>query len=120
LYYGRSRAAPEIWRVPVSGGDEEPVIDGSERPRFWAHWALASDGIWFINQREALTDLPVPSTLKFFSFKNRAVTSSIDLEGNIPPIAPGLAVSPDGRYLLFNRLDESQSDLLCTDKFSAD
>lgn len=119
LYYGRSRTAPAIWRLPVAGGTEEPVLDGMMRPRFWAHWALASEGIWFIHQREALlTDLPVPSMLRFFSLTERAVTRSINLHGNIPPVAPGLAVSPDGRYLLFNRLDESESDLLRIDAAS--
>ena len=38
LYYAKYESSPTaIWRVPVSGGEEEPVVDGlSYRSTLWS------------------------------------------------------------------------------------
>jgi hypothetical protein len=35
VYYAKSRSVPSIWRVPVEGGEEVPVLE-SPRPANWS------------------------------------------------------------------------------------
>jgi hypothetical protein len=49
VYYAKERISPAIWRVPVDGGEEQPVLD-QPRPKTWSYWALGAAGIFFLTQ----------------------------------------------------------------------
>ncbi|MFN7936420.1 MAG: protein kinase [Bryobacteraceae bacterium] len=46
LYYARKRSSNEIWALPLSGGEEQLVIDG----RSLGFWGVGRDGIYFLEK----------------------------------------------------------------------
>jgi len=98
LYYSKFEA-PGIWKVSIQGGEEERVLDqagGNE----WYNWALARNGIYFLRHHKG------GAVLDFFDFATgRTISlSTSDRENWI-----GLAVSADGRSILYaeNELEDS-------------
>ena len=90
LYYFKGEQ-PGIWKMPLSGGDEERVLD---QVKGWAVWALSPRGIYFIDRPE--ND---KASIKFFDF---ATHKKIRI-GEVDKPTPGLALSPDGKLLLYSR-----------------
>jgi WD40-like Beta Propeller Repeat len=48
VYYAKGNATRGIWRVPVQGSEETPVLDALP-PAMWGNWALRPDGIYFLD-----------------------------------------------------------------------
>ena len=105
IYYVKSYAAPGIWRVPVNGGNEELII-AELQGRFYADWAMAASGIYFLN-----TNVKTAPAIHFFDFKTRRSTRILPLE-TAESWSDGLTVSGDGRWLLYPRPEPLQSDLM--------
>lgn len=105
IYYTKSYATPGIWRVPINGGNEELVIPELEG-RFYADWAMTEKGIYFLN-----TKVKSAPAIHFFEFNTRRTTPILALE-TAESWSDGLAVSRDGRWLLYPRPEQMQSDLM--------
>jgi Tol biopolymer transport system component/DNA-binding winged helix-turn-helix (wHTH) protein len=117
VYYAKERMAPAIWRVPVIGGEEHPVLE-NPRPKTWSYWALSPEGIFFLTQPDdSVFEGATPTAIHFFEFRSRKTAHIADLRTNILISSPGLAVSPDGRYLLYPQIDESSGDIILLDNF---
>ena len=64
LYYAKALDAPGLWRVPLSGGSEEKVLD-SPPPGFWGYWAVGANGIYYVDE-------PAPrARIRFRNFRTR-------------------------------------------------
>ncbi len=112
IYYSKDKGPPAVWRVPVEGGEETLTLElektGSRRS-----WALTEKGIYF-----AVAETPSSSVVKFFSFATGRVERQVaTLEKAIKRGTPGLTVSPDGRWLLYTRIDQSGSDIMLMENF---
>ena len=91
-----------LWRVSINGGDEVELAQLGPESQF----TLGKNGA-YLNSRDS-------NTLKFLDYR----TGSIKLLGTLPgTFGPGLAVSPDGRWLLFGRGESEGSQLMLVDKF---
>ena len=78
----------------------------------WRYWAVQDSGIYFV--------APVASArpaIKFFSFATRRVTQLGALERHPVQGPSGLAISRDGRWLLYAQVDQSVSDLMLVEHF---
>jgi dipeptidyl aminopeptidase/acylaminoacyl peptidase len=107
LYYAKRE--PGIWRISLAGGEESHILEQGT----WGYWALLEQGICFLNQRA----LPQP-TLEFFNF----ATSQVTLFGRLERArafggSPGLAVSADGRWILYGQVDQSDNDIMLVENF---
>lgn len=111
FYYAKGRNLPGIWRIPVAGGEEAPVLD-HHQAGLWRSWAVVERGIYFIT-----AETPNRPSIEFFSFATDRVTQVATLESPIPRGIPGISVSPDGRWLLYTQLDQSGSDILLMENF---
>ena len=105
IYYARG---DEIWCVPADGGEEMLVLTGVAGAEF-AHWAPANGGLYFRAREDT------PATLNFMNFKDGRITPIMRIEKAWDVGA--IAVSPDGRYLLFNQIDQSGGDLMGVENF---
>jgi hypothetical protein len=105
LYYHKGGAA---WRMPLPDGEEERVLDKVE----WGYWIPLEQGIWFLDRSAA------PAALGLFHFASRQVKriATVDLGPRVPG-APGFAVSPDGRFTLYNRIDQIDSEIMLAENF---
>jgi serine/threonine protein kinase len=113
LYYTKEYSWPVsvdasagLWKMPVTGGEENQVLR-SVAPRAFCP---VNEGIYFIPE----PGIDGKSSIQFLSFastKVKRVAPISELPGE------GLSVSPDGRSLLFNQLDEASSDLMLVENF---
>jgi eukaryotic-like serine/threonine-protein kinase len=111
LYYVKERGEPGIWRVPVAGGEETPVLD-HHRAGLWRQWAVVEQGIFFIT-----AETPDRPLIEFFSFATGKASLVMTLEKKLPDTISGLSVSPDGRRLIWTQLDQISSDIMLIKNF---
>jgi eukaryotic-like serine/threonine-protein kinase len=108
LYYSKDVESPtSIWRVPVDGGTEVPVVDGLI---YSLNFAVGARGLYFI----ALNDTPDRPSLEFLDFRTlqRSTLARLD-----KPFSVGMTLSPDERSLVFPLVDSAGSNLMLVDKF---
>jgi|GEM_PF-81036 len=108
VYYTKGPEATSLWRTPVAGGEEIQVLDQVQQ----GLWAVLEQGIYFINLKAA----PYP-TIELFSFATARTARIAVIEKRIPLGPPGLAVSPDGRWILLVQDDQSESDIMLIENF---
>jgi dipeptidyl aminopeptidase/acylaminoacyl peptidase len=108
LYYSKGVGTGQaIWRVPVNGGDETPVVEGLS---YSLNFAVARQGLFYITGNLAR----LPASIEFFEFETGRRTTLHTLER--PPGA-GMALSHDEQSLLFATIDRAGSDLMVVEQF---
>jgi Tol biopolymer transport system component/DNA-binding winged helix-turn-helix (wHTH) protein len=108
LYYSKY-TQPGVWRMPVAGGEEVRILD-QPAGRQWFSWALTPNGIYF------LAGAPPDGKLEFFDFATGKTISIFVLEKPVP-LFSGLALSSDGKSLLFGQLESSDSYIMWAKNF---
>ena len=107
LYYAKRE--PGIWRLSLAGGEETRILEQGK----WGCWALLEQGICFLDQRAQ----PQP-TLEFFNFATSQTTRFGRLERTAASgFSLGLAVSTDGRWILYWQIDEVDNDIMLVENF---
>jgi hypothetical protein len=79
---------------------------------FWGYWAIAEKGLYFVDWPGA--GHPAGIFWQPFAGKRTQVGS---IEGTPAVADSGLALSPDGRYLLYSQVDTAGSDLLMLENY---
>jgi Tol biopolymer transport system component len=105
LYYTKGNA-PGLWRAPLAGaalGEEGVVLPGL-LVEDWGSWSVHDDGLFFVTRG--------PLTVSFYDFAARRTDVLYRPPRRVPLLDPSLAVSPDGRWLLFGQVDHSESDVM--------
>jgi Tol biopolymer transport system component len=103
LYYAKTRQdSPEIWQVPVNGGNESRV-SAILRPGTWANWALTENGILFLS-----ADKEKAPTLEYFEFATRGVRPL----GMLEKASFWLSASQDGNLVWYSELTPEQAHLV--------
>ena len=110
-YYAKGLESDGVWKVAVSGGEEAEVI-AFPKAGFWGYWALVDAGIYFVDTESR----PQPA-LKFLNFARTQVEHIAGLEGAPVPFEPGIAVSPDGRWILYAQEDHRSGDIMLVENF---
>ena len=110
LYYTKGRALPGLWRMPTAGGKEE-FVTGYHQAGLWRYWRVTEQGIYFATATSA------GAMLEFYSFANKQISEVARLSRGAERYLPGLAVSPDGRSLLYCQMDRSGSDIMMVENF---
>jgi Tol biopolymer transport system component len=111
FYYAKGRDVPGIWRIPVEGGVETPVVD-HHGAGFWRSWAVTEEGVYFVT-----AEMPARPIIEFFSFAASDVRQVTILERPVNPRVWGFAVSPDRRWILYTQIDQSSSDIMLMENF---
>jgi Tol biopolymer transport system component/DNA-binding winged helix-turn-helix (wHTH) protein len=100
LYFARATSPISIWRVPADGGEETKVLDFLS---YNFNFAVTGKGIYLVANRGGR-----PS-IEFFDFATRKTTLLYKLDR---PFWFGFALAPDGRSILFSKIDSRSSDLM--------
>ena len=74
---------------------------------------MTGEGIYFV----AMVGPAAPRPLKFFSFATHQVSTIGIVKDDPPEYVPGLAVSPDGRWLLYVHSDRDTSSIMLVENF---
>jgi Tol biopolymer transport system component len=99
--------AGELWSASSSGGDERPVA-GFPRLSFGlvTHWTPVRGGIYFIDGSGSR------AALSFYEGATQRSQRIVELAGRPAIWTGGLAVSPDGRSVLFSQTDDESADIM--------
>jgi Tol biopolymer transport system component/DNA-binding winged helix-turn-helix (wHTH) protein len=111
FYYSKGRLIPGIWRIPVKGGEESPVLD-HHRAGYWRYWVVTNKGIYFATAETRLHPI-----IEFFSFATGKITQIAQLEKPLSVGLRGLDISPDGRSILYTQMDQIGSDIMMMEDF---
>jgi Tol biopolymer transport system component/DNA-binding winged helix-turn-helix (wHTH) protein len=104
-----------VWQVPVGGGEETKIISDEPFGDFWGYFAVGRDGLYYIG--DTGTNGKHRPGFKFYGFATKKITTICDMEKGPYAGAPGLSVSPDGRYLIYVQLDEARENLMMAENF---
>ncbi len=111
FYYTKGRGVYGIYTVPANGGEEKLVPELS-RAGYWRSWNVLNEGICFIAKEEA-----PQQTIRFFSFATRRVTPLIPVNGEALFWLSGLALSADGKRLLFAQPEPRKDEIMLMENF---
>jgi Tol biopolymer transport system component len=106
LFYVKAATGP-IWRMPVEGGEEARILD---RKIAWSHWRVMEKGICFLDWDAT------PPEIGFFDFVTHHSRRIATVDG-AKGIWGGFALSPDGQWILFTRVDQRDSDIMLVEGF---
>jgi len=106
LFFQRPDATlTSLWKMPGDGGEETKVLDSVDS----GNWALVDQGLWFMNWTET-----GGVALQYLEFATGKVTRVAPIS---KPPAPGLAVSPEGRTILYSQIDQRGTELMLVEDF---
>jgi len=94
LYYVKF-FSPGIWRMPLSGGEEERITDEPEA-WYWACWEITDSGLYFFD----IAATPRPE-IKFYDFQTHRITPVLQTDGEVRYWTPGVTASRDGRTFYY-------------------
>ncbi len=107
LYFASAVENGELVALTVATG-QEAVLPAMPRVRSPCDWALASDGIDFV-------DLQTHS-VGFYSFRTGKVEKRLTLP-RPPKYWGGVSLSPDETWLAYSQVDHEESDLMLVEDF---
>ncbi|MEK6325094.1 MAG: protein kinase [Acidobacteriota bacterium] len=104
IYYLTASVVSPVWRLPTSGGEPVKVLDGV----IWFNFCLVEKGAYYIDRLGGETRL---------QYLNFATGKSTTVARNLGEVGAWLTASPDGRTILFTRVDSSVDDLMVVENF---
>ncbi len=104
-----------IWRVPVAGGEEEEAIVPEHDLPGATTLQMTKKGIYYMEFQRSVRSMVV----SFYDFA--AKKSSVVFYMKNPRFSFNnghlFSVSPDGKYIIYPRTDQSQTDLVLVENF---
>jgi hypothetical protein len=114
VYYRLRRS---LYRVPVAGGEEEEIVFPDHDLLFSTTLQVTRNGIYYAEfQRSARSQL-----VSYYDFATKKNSIAFQLKGGNQGFGFGqghvFSISPDGKYILYPRVDQSQTDLILVENF---
>jgi Tol biopolymer transport system component len=109
------RLRRSFWRVPVTGGEGEEVIVPDYDLPFGTTIQPAKKGVYYSEvQRSTRSQL-----VSFYDFATKKSSNVFQIKTGNFGFNQGhvFSVSPDGKYVVYPRVDQSQTDLILVENF---
>jgi len=106
VYYAFRRG---IWRVPANGGAEEEVASPD---LFVSAVQPVANGIYFMGWESRRR-----VSIDFYDFATKKISEMLRLNDAEISRNAAFDVSPDGKYLLYPKIDRAQTDLVLVENF---
>jgi hypothetical protein len=81
LYYTKGNNEPGVWRLPIGGGLEEPVLREDPAGAYERFWALVDERLYYLNTRKESQQ-----SVEVLDLSTRQTTRILELPR--PPAAP--------------------------------
>jgi Tol biopolymer transport system component len=98
-----------LWSEPLGGGEEQP-LRGMPPLDAVDSWTVTARGVYYTSSNTA------PASVNYYDFGRGSAKRLLNLPQPPTPGA-GLAVSPDGRWLLYPQTDDAQSVIMLAGHF---
>ena len=111
LYYTKALTATSLWKMPVEGGQATKVLDGLSS---YLNLAIVGNGLYFVPQKSEAA-----MSIQFLGFETGQIKFVANFEKRLRSgsSTAGLAVSPDGRWILYSQVEQSGSELMLVENF---
>jgi hypothetical protein len=96
-----------LWRIPITGGQQTLAFNSNQKI-YRRGWALANQDTYFASYA---------TVIEFFNLATGKTTPVATTEKTLAHWTPSLAVSPDGKHLLYTQIDQLGSDLMPMENF---
>lgn len=116
IYYSRPNRELGLWQVRPDGSGERPV-PGLSQAGSWRYWAVAREGVYFVPGAFRAQEASSPQPVRLFSFRTAKTRTVAKINKKLAGGAGGLAVSPDGKWLLYAQVDRDDRDIMLVDGF---
>jgi hypothetical protein len=113
LYYIQDTDKTIIWQTSLAGGESRQIA-GPLGPGMWGYWAIADDNLYYLQRTMGGT---TPATIFRMNLKTGAKVRLGRTRFGINEYDRGLAVSPDGRWLLYAQRDIDRSSIMLIDNW---
>ena len=107
IYYTKELGGTSVWRIPVEGGQAAKVL---ENLSYLRNLLIVSNGIYFVPQQGTAWG----TSIEFLDFATNHTTRVASVG---KPFSGGLALSPDGQWILYTLLDQADAELRLVDNF---
>lgn len=107
LYYTKRSYDSTLWRRAAAGG-EETLAFNSDRLVYTRNWAVVDQGVYFASSE---------SVIEFFNHAAGKAAPVATVEKRLTRGVPGLAVSPDRRWMLYAQIEQQGSDIMLMENF---
>jgi Tol biopolymer transport system component/predicted Ser/Thr protein kinase len=115
IYYLRSRVQGQLRRIPATGGKEEDVL----RSVLDRNWTMSGSTIYYFRMLAGATGFyGINQSADLMTFD--LATRRLEKTGFVTPLrigSAGIAISPDGRFLVFPQVDQIGSDIMLVENF---
>jgi Tol biopolymer transport system component len=108
LYYVQDTVKTTIWRVPLSGGEGQQVTDGLGQG-MWGYWTVVGESLFYLQRTGAGSS---PAGIFRLNLKSGSRVKLGQTQFGVNGNDKGLAVSSDGRWLLYAQRDVDRSSIM--------
>jgi len=111
LYYTKHLGATSLWKAPVDGGQATEVLEGLST---YLNLAIVDKGIYFVPVQDAISGY----SIQFLDLRTNQIRRIASFERPLNfEDTGGLAISPDGRWILYQQLDRQGAELTLVENF---
>lgn len=111
LYYSKFKKSG-IWQLDLITKKEEKIIDSLSKVDY-ANWVLVPKGIFYVKRNRVNTNT---SEIKFHNIGNGSEHLVMNTLRPIPTHDNGIAVSSDGKIILYGQVNGYNSDLIVVER----
>ncbi len=108
VYFASNHDKSTLKQIAVSGQpDTELEVDGMPRIRVAELWTLSRTGVYFVPAE-------APRSVRYFDFASKQIRPIFEVDKDFES---DLSISPDGRWIMYSLVGETNSDIMLVDHF---